>query len=132
MRTAFGDESISGQEFAYTYQNLGWALENCNHLSEAKAADQTSIELYELVSDFKNEDERKENTGCLKSKYTLSNLIFFSGTDYKALIFSENIAFITTNFKYSLHLPPTHIITGRITQEMRCKIAVWQEAYGSV
>ena len=71
-------------------------------------------------------------TGCLKSKYTLSNLIFFSGTDYKALIFSENIAFITTNFKYSLHLPPTHIITGRITQEMRCKIAVWQEAYGSV
>ena len=71
-------------------------------------------------------------TGCLKSKYTLSNFLFFSGTDYKVLIFSENIAFITTNFKYSLHLPPTHIITGRITQEMRCKIAVWQEAYGSV
>ena len=61
MRTTLSDETYGYQEFAYTYHNLGWALENCNHLSEAKAAYQTSIELYELVSDFKTEDERKEN-----------------------------------------------------------------------
>ena len=29
-----------------------------------------------------------------------------------------------------MHFLPTHITTERLTQEMRCKIAVWQEAYG--
>ena len=35
---------------------------------------------------------------CLKNKYTLANLIFFSGADHRALIFSENIARITLKF----------------------------------
>ena len=39
---------------------------------------------------LKHTDRIALYAGCLKSKYILSNLIFFSGTDHRALVFSEN------------------------------------------
>ena len=59
-KLAFGDESNNYKDFATSYSNLGHALDKSNHLSEAKAAYQTSIEIHKQARDYEKEEERNE------------------------------------------------------------------------
>ena len=83
-------------------------------------------------------------TGCLESTYTLAILIcfcillraFIICTHHRAFISSESIVWNTVDevvkFRYCLPFSSTHRMTRRLSNKIRSKIAVWQEALGSV
>ena len=60
-KLVFGDKSNNNQCFGHYYNSLGFALENSNHLLEAKTAYKTSIEIYKQARDYKNEEEKNES-----------------------------------------------------------------------
>ena len=60
-KLAFGDKSNNCKNFAGSYSNLGHALENSNHLLEARTAYQTSIDIYKQASDYQSNNEKSEH-----------------------------------------------------------------------
>ena len=58
-KLVFGDKSNNYKNYAFSYHDLGCALENSNHFSEAKTTFQMSIELKKEALDFKNEKKKK-------------------------------------------------------------------------